>query len=239
MARNTRSAAAAGELRPVPELETDVDVDLVSELADEIERRTIAVRLDPETNLIGALMAMPAGEVAEVLEVLGDDDIERPLARTILIVIRKLVAGGRAPDPVAVVSTIRNPDHRGAGGETTVVTEVPNRFETIAKFVADCYTTGIGVDVWGTTYQVVDDAYRRAFGMAGLRLTQMADYPADTEDIEQVAAAAVLEWRGYWHRLRAIKARYAHTPVPAPEDVDAEADDHGEHRDEPAPEDDH
>ncbi len=226
MARNARSGAAEN-LRPVPELETDVDV--VDELADEIERRTVVARLEPETNLVGLLLHLPAAEAAEVLEVLHDDDIERPLARAILSVIRMLVADGRAPDPVAVVNAVRNPDRRAElTEEGTALEDMPGRFETIARHVVDCYTIGINVDLWGTVFQVVDDAYRRSFGVAGTRLTQMADYPADTQDLEQVATAAVVEWRGYWHRLRAIKARYASQPAidddPAPVEEPAVAD---------------
>lgn len=231
MARNTRSAAAEN-LRPVPELETDVDV--VGELADEVEYRTVVARLEPETNLVGLLMRLPAAEVAEVLELLHDDDVERPLARAILTVIRMLVAEGRAPDPVAVVTAVRNPDRRAEiTEEGTVLEDLPGRFETIARHVVDCYTTGINVNLWGTVFQVVDNAYRRSMGMAGMRLSQMADYPADTQDMEKVVVGGLDDWRDYWRRKRAISSRYNAAPPadpepadPAPEGLD----------DEPAPE---
>jgi hypothetical protein len=237
MARHDKAAAGAQarrDLRPVPE-EADDDADIVAELADEMERRTVA-RLDPETNLLGALMHRPAPAVAEVLELLHDEDMERPLAGAVLQVIRMLVDRGRAPDPVAVVAAVRNPDRRAGVTEPgSVLDEFPGRFDTIARYVADCYTTGINADVWGTTYQVVDDAYRRSFGAAGLRLNQMAEYPADTEDIEQVAAAAVVEWRGYWYRLRAINDRSRGASVPPDPVGESEA---SLEQDEPAPEDD-
>jgi len=52
---------------------------------------TVAVQWEPESQLVGALMWLPAARV-------------RPMTRWVYEIIRKLVADGRDPDPVAVLA---------------------------------------------------------------------------------------------------------------------------------------
>ncbi|WP_433574086.1 hypothetical protein [Nocardia brasiliensis] len=181
---------------PTPDPVTDVIDAITDKFAGDEHQR-----LDPENNLIGALMYHPADKVARLLDYVDDDDIEKVLPQAVLAVIRQLVHRGRDPDPMTVSAALRDP-HRVPGPFDP--DNIPARYQRLQRYIQNVYANGLNVGPRSAAYQVVDDAYRRHFGRFGLSLAQRADAYADTQDLEQYAADAITQWRRFHHRLRTL-----------------------------------
>ena len=65
---------------------------------------TIATQWEPESQLVGALMWLPAACVRRILELVPDTAIWRPMNRWAYELIRSLVDDARDPDPVTVLA---------------------------------------------------------------------------------------------------------------------------------------
>jgi replicative DNA helicase len=143
---------------------------------------------DPESQLVGALMHLPAAQVVHILEVVPDSVIWRPETRWAFEVIRHLVAGGEDPDPVVVLHTARQRPPADAAHPGEPVSA--SRHHQFAIHLANLYTQAV-TPAAARQYarEVLDGAYRRAVELHGIRMaelaqsgssrTQLADYLTD------------------------------------------------------------
>ena len=77
---------------------------------DDWRAETVLHQWEPEYQLIGALMWMPADTARPILELVPDSAIRRPTNRWAYEIIKALVDQGRDPDPVVVLATGRDRD---------------------------------------------------------------------------------------------------------------------------------
>ncbi|PXX06352.1 helicase DnaB [Mycolicibacterium moriokaense] len=128
---------------------------------------------DPEFQLVGALMHLPAAQVAHILDVVPDSAIWHPETRWAVEVIRHLVAGGEDPDPVVVLHTARQrpPTDAAHPGEPVCA----SRHHQFAIHLANLYTQAV-TPAAARQYarEVLDGAYRRAVEQHGIRMAELA-----------------------------------------------------------------
>jgi hypothetical protein len=165
---------------------------------------TVAQRFDPETQFIGALLWLTADRARPILELVEDRDIEHPLTRWALELIRALVACGQDPNPVLVIRAAQRQAPAGdAAHYLTRDRGHDSRYHQLTLHVADAYDHAIGYDAGVLSYarEVLDDSYRRAIRAHGIRMQQMADAMSDREDLtEYVTQLMRGDLRDIWTR---------------------------------------
>ena len=128
---------------------------------------------DPESQLVGALLHLPAAQVAQILDVVPDSVIWRPETRWAFEVIRHIVAGGEDPDPVVVLHTARQrpPTDAAHPGEPVSA----SRHHQFAIHLANLYTQAVNpAAARQYAREVLDGAYRRAVELHGIRMAELA-----------------------------------------------------------------
>jgi hypothetical protein len=175
-------AAPAGNVVPIKRVEDTWD-------PAEPNVETIAQRWDPESQFIGALMWLTADRARPILELVRDSDIERPLNRWAVELIRSLVDAGENPNPVLVVRAAMKqaPADYAAPYETREWNPGGHggRYHQLTLHLAAAYDHVVGYDAGVVSYarEVLDDSYRRAIRFHGTRMQQMAETMADREDV--------------------------------------------------------
>jgi replicative DNA helicase len=162
---------------------------------------TVLRQWDPEAQLVGALMHLPAAKVAPILALVPDTAIWRPDNRWAFEIIRHIVDGGDDPDPVVVLHTAR----RRPAADTAHPGEPVSaaRHHRFAVHLAGLYTNTVSpVAVRQYARAVLDDAYRRAVASHGIRLTQLAESGADTSELSDYLGAMCAELAGLWDRAK-------------------------------------
>ncbi|MDP9459404.1 MAG: hypothetical protein M3Q22_03850 [Actinomycetota bacterium] len=125
--------------------------------------------LHAEPAFIGSLLHMPRSMASEALGLVLDDDLADYLHQLIVTVIRRLVAEGSAPDPVAVLARAR------ADGVVTGSTAV----QAMASRLHDLYASVPTPASWRLyALGTVDDALRRQCITLGDRVAQAAESSA-------------------------------------------------------------
>jgi replicative DNA helicase len=179
---------------------------------------TVAVQWEPESQLVGALMWLPAARVRPILELVPDTAILRPMTRWVYEIIRKLVADGRDPDPVAVLAR--------AGHQAAAQALAPDRAPTpeqhhrLAVFLADLYTHTVApTSAAGYARDVLDRAYRRAFRTNGIRMRQLAESGADRGELTAQFGAIRDELAELWRRAETAAKPGWDTPRSPPDEI--------------------
>ncbi|MCX4094517.1 hypothetical protein [Nocardia sp. alder85J] len=198
--------------RPPPDTPAAAAIDEVARTIAEHALARHAVRVDPEHNLIGALLHHHAATAAAVLSLVDDQDIHTELPRLLLGIIRAIVHEGRQPDPVTVAARARQlADPRDPHTR-------PYDHLVVVRHLAEVYTLGWPPNLFSYAAQVVEDAYRRDLWDGCTRLAQMADQHTDIADLETHAATVINRWRAFHHRLHLL----THTPAPSTSPPNAE-----------------
>jgi replicative DNA helicase len=157
---------------------------------------------DPEAQLVGALMHLPAATAMPILELVPDTAIWRPDNRWAYEVIRHLVEREEDPDPVVVLHTAgRRPPADAAHPEAPVSA---GRLHGFAVHLAELYTRTVTPSA-APQYarEVLDDAYRRAVGFHGTRMTQLAETGAPRDQLTDYLTAMRTELADLWRRADA------------------------------------
>ena len=185
-------------LHAVPECDgaTDTAAD------DRWRGETVAAQWEPESQLVGALMWLPAARARTILEVVPDTAIWRPLNRWAYEIIRDLVDAGRDPEPVSVLAHAR---HRPAAESMQPDrAPTPGQHHRLAVHLADLYTHTITPTAAGAyAREVLHEAYRRAFGARGIRMQQLAEGGAGRAELTEQFAAIRDELADLWRRAEA------------------------------------
>jgi hypothetical protein len=153
-----RDAAPTGNVVPIKRVEDTWD-------PAEPNAETIAQRWDPESQFIGALMWLTADRARPILELVRDSDIERPLNRWAVELIRSLVDADQNPYPVLVVRAAMKqaPADYAAPYETREWNPGGHggRYHQLTLHLAAAYDHVVGYDAGVLSYarEVLDDSY--------------------------------------------------------------------------------
>jgi hypothetical protein len=168
---------------------------------------SVAQRWDPESQLIGALMWLSAERARAILDVIRDDDIDAPLNRWAIELIRSLVDAGEDPNPVLVTRAAMKqaPADDAAPYQTREWNPGGHggRYHQLTLHVAAAYDHVVAYDAGVLSYarEVLDDSYRRAIRFHGVRMQQMADTMADREDLTDYVTQLMRgDLRDIWRR---------------------------------------
>lgn len=197
------TAGHAADERPLRIVPADQDdpADAVApiESGDEWRGEAVAAQWEPESQLIGALMWLPAARVRPILEIVPDTAIWGPMNRWAYEIIRALVDDGRNPDPVTVLARAK---HHAAGDALhTDRPPTPGQHHRLALHLADLYTHTVS-PAGATSYarDVLDEAYRRAFREHGIRMQQLGECGADRADLTEQFAVVREVLADLWRR---------------------------------------
>ena len=177
-------SAAPGNVVPIKRVEDAWD-------PSELHPDTVAQRFNPEAQFVGALLWLAADRARPILGLVQDRDIEHPLTRWALELIRTLVDAGQDPNPVLVIRTAEKQPAADYAAYYETREWTPggqgSRYHQLTLHIADAYDHVIGYDTAVLTYarEVLDDAYRRAIRVHGIRMQQMAEAMSDREDLTE------------------------------------------------------
>jgi hypothetical protein len=178
----------------------------------ELHPETIAHRWDPETQFLGALMWLTADRARPILELVRDSDIEGPLNRWALELIRALIDADQNPNPVLVVrgAVKQAPADYAPAYETCEWSpgdQGASRYHQLALHIAAAYDHVVGYDAGVLSYarEVLDDSYRRAIRAHGIRMQQMAEAMSDREDLTDYVTQLMRgDLRDIWMRTNKL-----------------------------------
>lgn len=164
---------------------------------------TIAQQWEPEHQLIGALLWLPAARARRILELVPDTAIWRPRARWVYQLIRALVDAGQDPNPVVVLAAARTQ----ASSEAVEPDAQPTRerVKELSLYLFDAYQQVIAPAAAAGDYarQVLDAAYRRAFRENGIRMQQLGECDVERELLTKLFSETRDELADLWRRAEA------------------------------------
>ncbi|TXI56481.1 hypothetical protein [Mycolicibacterium mageritense] len=172
----------AAARRPDLHLVPDTDSTETSfETYDGWQAETVLAQWEPENQLIGSLMWLTAAKAAPILAAVDDTAIWRPTARWAYELIRDLADNGEDPNPVNVMAAGRKRRSREALQPDQAPTAA--QIKQLALYVFDAYRNAQVPDVAAGNYarQVLEEAYRRGFTEAGIRMQQLGETDAEPE----------------------------------------------------------
>ncbi|MFD6676067.1 hypothetical protein ACFWDA_17070 [Rhodococcus zopfii] len=135
--------------------------------------RPIGALPSTEVQFLGCLMWSNTTDVAEVLPLVSDDDLDDPNARVILFCIRWLIGAKQPHDGTAVGDQLQRSGR--LGGDSG---------HLVKKMLLDAITSGAASNtIAPRTYAtaVVSDAYRRRYELLGKSLVEAADTMAEDD----------------------------------------------------------
>jgi replicative DNA helicase len=169
------------------------------EQADAFLTESVVQQWQPEHQFIGALLYLSIDEARPLLDLVPDSAIAKPVARWTYELIRRLVDDEEKPDPVSVLAVGKRHCARHALCPDQPPTD--KRLTHLALYLVDAYTQNISAALAGSlARQVLDDAYRRAFGTLGQRMQQLAETDIDRGELTDQFGLIREELAGLWRR---------------------------------------
>ncbi|WP_441964498.1 hypothetical protein [Mycolicibacterium houstonense] len=152
-----------------------------NETFDGWQAETVLTQWDPENQLVGSLMWLTTTQALPILQAVPATAIWRPTARWVYEIITTLVDNGQDPNPVAIMAAARTQSYSEAlqPDQPPTATEI----KRVALYVFDAYRHAMTPDVSAGVYarDVLEEAYRRGFTQAGLRMQQLGETNAEPE----------------------------------------------------------
>jgi hypothetical protein len=135
-------------------------------------------------------MHLRAARARQILEVVPDHTITRPVTRWAYEIIRAVVDAGRDLDPVVVLAAARR--YPGSQALDPGQPPRPLRYHRFAVYLADAYTQTCNPPAAHSyAHDVLEQAYRRVLRAHGIRMAHLADSNADLAYLAgQFSAAA-------------------------------------------------
>lgn len=169
------------------------------EQADTFLAESVVQQWQPEHQFIGALLYLPVDEARPLLDLVPDTAIAKPVARWAYELIRRLVDDEDKPDPVSVLAAGKRHSARNALCPDQPPTD--QRLKQLALYLVDAYTQNISAALASSlARQVLDDAYRRAFGTLGQRMQQLAETDIDRGELTDQFGLIREELADLWRR---------------------------------------
>jgi replicative DNA helicase len=169
------------------------------EEADAFLAESVVRQWQPEHQFIGALLYLTVDEARPLLDLVPDTAISKPVARWTYELIRLLVDAGEKPDPVSVLAAGKRHSARHARYPEQPPTDA--RLKSLALYLVDAYTQNISAALASSlARQVLDDAYRRAFGTLGQRMQQLAETDIERGELTEQFGLIREELADLWRR---------------------------------------
>lgn len=169
------------------------------EQADTFLAESVVQQWQPEHQFIGALLYLSVDEARPLLDLVPDTAIAKPVARWAYELIRRLVDDEDKPDPVSVLAAGKRHSARDALCPDQPPTD--KRLKQLALYLVDAYTQNISAALASSlARQVLDDAYRRAFGALGQRMQQLAETDIDRAELTEQFGLIREELADLWRR---------------------------------------
>lgn len=169
------------------------------EQADAFLAESVVQQWQPEHQFIGALLYLSVDEARPLLDLVPDTAIAKPVARWAYELIRRLVDDEEKPDPVSVLAAGKRHSARNALCPDQPPTD--KRLKQLALYLVDAYTQNISAALASSlARQVLDDAYRRAFGTLGQRMQQLAEADIDRGELTDQFGLIREELADLWRR---------------------------------------
>ncbi|WP_241473990.1 hypothetical protein [Mycolicibacterium neoaurum] len=169
------------------------------EQADAFLAESVVQQWQPEHQFIGALLYLSVDEARPLLDLVPDTAIAKPVARWAYELIRRLVDDEDKPDPVSVLAAGKRHSARNALCPDEPPTD--KRLKQLALYLVDAYTQNISAALASSlARQVLDDAYRRAFGTLGQRMQQLAEADIDRGELTEQFGLIREELADLWRR---------------------------------------
>ena len=152
-----------------------------NETYDDLQAEAVLTQWNPENQLVGSLMWLTTTQAQPLLQAVPATAIWHPTARWVYEIITNLVDGGQDPNPVAIMAAARTQPYSEALQPDQLPTA--HQIKTVALYVFDAYRHAMTPDVAAGTYarDVLEEAYRRGFTQAGLRMQQLGETNAEPE----------------------------------------------------------
>ncbi|MUL48404.1 hypothetical protein FZI85_27830 [Mycobacterium sp. CBMA293] len=152
-------------------------------LEDDWREQSVIDQWDAEHQLVGALMWLTAAQARTVLELVPDSAIFRPHTRWAYELIRRTVDAGQNPSPVIVLDAGRH----YSGSDALNPEQSPNSSEhrRLALYLFEVYQSAVAPTDTVDSYaaMVLEEAYRRAFTLCGIRMQQLGEAGAERTDL--------------------------------------------------------
>jgi hypothetical protein len=180
---------------------------LVAQTPDATQSRnsqaeTLLRQWDPESQLVGTLMHLPATAVVPILELVPDSAIWRPDNRWAFEVIRHIVGGGEDPDPVLVLHAARHRPPADAAHPSEPVSA--SRHHQFAIHLADLYTQAVSpAAARQYAREVLEDTYRRAVELHGIRMAELAQRGTSRSELADYLTEMRAVLAELWRRAEA------------------------------------
>jgi replicative DNA helicase len=193
------TAALRTTLHLVPSAEALAET---TDHADALCAESSVQQWQPEHQFIGALLYLPVSEARQLLNLVPDTAISKPVARWAYELIRRLVENEEKPDPVSVLAAGKRQPARHALRPDQPPTD--KQLKQLALYLVDAYTQNISAALaTNLARQVLDDAYRRAFGALGQRMQQLAETDIDRGELTDRFGIIREELADLWRRAEA------------------------------------
>ncbi len=147
--------------------------------------QSVLEQWDPEHQLIGALLWLNADQARPLLDLVPDSAIFRPQTRWAYELIRRVVDTGQNPSPVVVLEA--GSHHSGSDAFKPEQHPSPRQHRRLALYLFEVYQGAVAPTDTADFYagQVLEEAYRRAFAMCGIRMQQLAESGAARTDLTE------------------------------------------------------
>lgn len=152
-----------------------------NETYDDLQAEAVLTQWNPENQLVGSLMWLTTTQALPILQAVPATAIWRPTARWVYEIITTLVDNGQDPNPVAIMDAARTQPYSQALQPDQPPTA--HQIKQAALYVFEAYRHAMTPDVSAGTYarDVLEEAYRRGFTQAGLRMQQLGETNAEPE----------------------------------------------------------
>ena len=173
-----------------------------AEQANAFLAESVVQQWQPEHQFIGALLYLSVDEARALLDLVPDTAIAKPVARWAYELIRRLVEDAERPDPVSVLAAGKRHSARHVMCPDQPPTDA--RLKQLALYLVDAYTQNISAALGSSlARQVLDDAYRRAFGTLGQRMQRLAETDIERGDLTDQFGLIRDELADLWRRAEA------------------------------------
>jgi hypothetical protein len=169
---------AALELVPDPD---DTVTGAPTEDLDDWRAQSVIDQYSPEHQFVGSLMWLSVDAAQPLLDLVPDTAIWRPQTRWAYELIRRIIDSGNDPTPPAVLAAGRR--HAATDAINPDAAPSTQRQRQLALYLFDAYQQVIAPKTSAGDYarEVLEEAYRRGFTQAGIRMQQLGECGAEPQ----------------------------------------------------------
>ena len=148
---------------------------------DDWRAQTVIDQYSAEHQFVGSLMWLSAETAQPLLDLVPNTAIWRPQTRWAYELIRRVIDSGNQPTPPAVLAAGRH--HAATDAINPHAAPTAHRQRQLALYLFDAYQQVIAPAAAAGDYarEVLEEAYRRGFTQAGIRMQQLGECGAEPQ----------------------------------------------------------